>query len=376
MLRSLAMRAVLFLGLCGCSSILGLHDPSMGGVDDAPAVDGNRDGTTCYGSGLFTMCPPVAPTAALSLSGMIDTRGDSRCVIADQAMSGPSLCVMLGTTIDVADTIVIGDRPLVLVATQMITVSGTLDASSVGTTRIGAGGNVAACAAPAGGMSSQGGGGGAGGSFGTLGGRGGTGANGSAIGGVPAPAPGLVAIRGGCAGGTGGVGQTATAGGAGGASGGALYLIAAASITVTGAVFASGAGGGGGNPTVNVDRKGAGGGGGTGGLIGFDAPTISVSGIVAANGGGGGGGGDASQGMAGANGTTTQWNTPAAGGANEGGTHGAPGGAGGAGITAAADGDSVAGCCGAGGGGGGSVGIVYVKGALTGTMISPAPMIN
>lgn len=368
------MRIALLVALTGCSSIFGLHEPTKTGTDAARDSAVPLDGAFCYGTGLFTMCTNEAPAAPLSLSGMVDTRTDSRCVTFAQ-QSGPPLCVMLGTDIDVSDTVVTGDRPLVLVAANGLVVSGTLDASSVAGVRVGAGANVADCGAMAGGDNTQGGGGGAGGSFGAIGGNGGTGASALAQGGSASAPPALTFVRGGCAGGKGGIGQEADAGGVPGASGGALYLIAGSTIRVTstGAVFASGGGGGGGNPTLNIDRKGAGGGGGSGGLIGFDAPMIAIDGIVAANGGGGGGGGDAGQGQVGGNGTTRTWDVAAAGGPNEGGQHGAPGGAGGVLTTDAAAGIGLGGCCGGGGGGGGSVGVVYAKGSLAGMMISPAP---
>jgi hypothetical protein len=136
-----------------------------------------------------------------------------------------------------------------------------------------------------------GGGGGGGGSFAT-GGDGGTTAAEGAAGGRPLLRG--AAVVGGCRGGTGG-----NDGGRGGRPGGALHIVAAGRLQVTGQILADGAGGEGGG-----DRKGGGGGGG-GGHVRLQARTIDVANpaaIVITGGGGGAGGDNSNDGSSGARG--------------------------------------------------------------------------
>ncbi len=356
------------------SSSGGLSDVCVG---DEPPGDGSVDSSIdsppalpCFGTPLVA-CLTTLPSQALALPAAINTMTDCQQVLPQT--NGPELCVIAGTSVTVpATTRVTGPRGLVVVSTSTITVDGSLDASSTALVP-GGGANPSSCPAAGTGSSDAGGGaGGAGGGFATQGGDGGRGDEndngmpaGKASGGVAAATQTTAVLRGGCRGGNGGDGNGGFTTGSNG--GGAVYLIAASSITVStnGGVYASG-GGGGGGPAC-----GGGGGGGSGGMIGFDAPAITIDGKVAANGGGGGGGGGSTgASLAGTDGTTTMYNTRAPGGA-PGGGNGVAGGLGSAlgNLTGAigANGD-----CG-GGGGGGGIGVVWTHGTVTGTQISPAP---
>jgi len=181
---------------------------------------------------------------------------------------------------------VMGDLPLLVVASDKIVINGLLDVSADGIVP-GPGG------AKGGGKGGDGGGcgggikgkkdhfGGAGGSYGGQGGSGSS--KGKAPCGKPCPTP----LTGGSGGGD-GEGNL----GFGGAGGGALQLTAWTSITISGKVNAGGGGGHkGGSPDIFGEHTGAGGGGGSGGAVIMEAPQVTVDGVVAANGGGGAGAG-------------------------------------------------------------------------------------
>ncbi|TMQ05405.1 MAG: hypothetical protein E6J90_41855 [Deltaproteobacteria bacterium] len=367
------------------------NSPGLDAAADAGAADAMPDARVCFGSGLVQVCLARAPGPPITYSGTssLDTSRAASCTQTAPQTGGPELCVIAATSITVGGTLTVtGTRPLVLIGADSVSVLGTLDLSSTTSTtprRTGAGGNPGQplCVNPAAPENDNGGaGGGAGASLGTKGGDGGTGdlnnsgtpANGSARGGVASAALGAPALlRGGCRGGNGGDADAQHRGGAGGDGGGAVYLIAGNTITVSGDVFASGAGG---DTTPNTGgAEQGGGGGGTGGMIGLDAPTVSVSGHVVANGGGGGGGGALNGGTAGGDGTTASWNTRAASGSpGTGGTGSVAAGAPGTAIKLVdmlKGGDADAG----GGGGGGGLGIIWIDGKLDSAvmMISPAP---
>jgi hypothetical protein len=353
--------------------------------DDAmlgDAMPGTPDAQLCFGTGLIMVCLSSAPNRAVSFptDTLLDTTGSGNCTRTMAQTGGPELCVIAGTTVTIGGTLtVIGSRALVLIATDRMTVSGTLDASSVSSGRRGAAANQGSCANPGVGADDTGGaGGGGGGGLGTKGGTGGIGDlnnNGSPAGQgrggtAGAAQQALIVLRGGCRGGDGGAGDMQRS--LGGDGGGAVYLIAGNAIHITGDVFASGAGGGA-TPAALGSEQG-GGGGGAGGMIGLDAASLEIFGRVVANGGAGGGGGGSVGGSPGGDGTTTNWNAPAVAGTGGGsipGGNGAPGTA--IGATSNVDGSSNDG--GAGGGAGG-LGIIVVRGAISGgttTMMSPAP---
>jgi hypothetical protein len=365
----------LSVALTACSFRPGAA-PGVDALDSDAARDGvavDADDRTCASvTGLLAgQC--LRPTGALVLGGpTFDTTTDSRC---DATIA--ATCVLSAQTIEVpAAVTVTGSRPLVLFASQTIHVAGTLDVSSRHGATPGAGANSSRCNSPATlpTASNLGAGGGAGGSFGDVGGDGGAGnanlggGQPAMLGGTAALAATTVALRGGCPGQQGADGTGVNDGGVRGDGGGATYLFAAGSIAIDGAVFASGAGGQGG-----LDY-GGGGGGGSGGLIGLESPTIAVTGTVAANGGAGGGGGSVLaplQGGIGDDGATTTFN-----GVAQGGTPGFYGGTGGHGSSVASLAATSVAADAGGGGGGGGVGVIWVRGALTGTQISPTARVN
>jgi hypothetical protein len=374
--------------------------PTDAGSDTAPP----SDSALCLGGKLLgSVCLQAMPTGPVTLPATINTgaTGANGCTEIHPQTNGPSLCIITGTTIDVPTATTVraigliapgstapNTNALVLVATQAITISGTIDVSSHYNEKfdtsmtLGAGARtVAGCLVVGGdgqgGTGNNGGGGGAGGSFGGAGAAGGTGGNnGGTARGNPASAGPPTVLTGGCPGGKGGEGAgTFPSGGAGGGAGGAVYLLAGDSITVAGKINASGAGGGPGGPGDN--SSGGGGGGGAGGMIGLEGTRITVTGQLFANGGGGaGGGGKDGQNVAGKQGTDpTAPLTVAPGGSASNG--GGAGGAGTAGTTAPVAGKNGSGNfpqCGGGGGGGGAGAIrVYgVPPASLGGTISPA----
>ena len=364
----------------------------------------------CLGENLLgSLCFQKADTASLTesldvnapVSIITSIVGDSSCTVIREQADGPSLCILAYRTITVRGTGRLrasGANPLVLIAAESISISGSVDVSSQpgrDPAALGAGARAAPdCSSddtdgPLGRRTDadpDGGGGGAGGSLGSSGGAGGMSGLGAVTGGQPAPAMAPEVLVGGCAGGRGGEGvpkasATASNGGAGGAGGGAVYLLAGASLAISGQVNASGTGGMGSVGDIDGhDSGGGGGGGGSGGMIGLEAPsiTVTVTGAVYANGGGGGGGSgsldDDGKPFPGLDGSGSTAPLVAA----LGGAGGINGGAGGNGSTGAS-----AGMPGAnnqtyvqpgGGGGGGGGGLIRVFGTAPGAfsgMISP-----
>lgn len=367
--------ATVLLAAPGCSKLLGIEDFSL--APDADIDAPSPDALLCYGQGLAPVCLTSPAMGTRTLDAAIDTDTAGTCSDVIAQTGGPELCVIAAAQISVSATVTVtGSRPLVLLATDTIAVPGVLDVSSRRTpARVGAGANFSGCGAGTAPLNTtSGAGGGAGGTFSLQGARGGDGAPAGVIvnnnGVAPAAMLPVTFVRGGCKGQDGGD-SGASQGGLGGASGGAVYLFAGTTIDVQGSIFASGAG-----ATASALHAG-GGGGGAGGLIGLEAPAINVTGIVAANGANGSGGsGSTSGGVAGTDGATTAYATqPAAtsGGATGGGGGGR--GAAGAAIATIGGAGSTAVNGTAGGGGGGAAGVIYVKGTLTGTQLSPAPTI-
>lgn len=343
------------------------------------------DARACFGN-LVSICLTRLPTEPVLFAGSmppLDTGVNTSCTQVVAQNGGASLCVVAGTSVTVASSLtVVGGRPLVLIGTGTVSVTGVLDASStqIGPRR-GAGANPIGCPvnSVAGQGDTAGGGGGAGGSFGIAGGNGGDGdtndngqPGGIADGGNAAPAqPSPLVLRGGCPGGRGGASASDRPGGTGGDGGGAIYLIAGTSITIAGDVFASGAGGGATSTTTGIEQGG--GGGGAGGMIVLDAPAIDAPGRVVANGGAGGGGGGLSRGgTPGADGTTTAWDQRA-----EGGDPAEPGsgiGADGTAVDRIINLDGTSSDGGAGGASGG-LGVIWAYGSLANaTRFSPSPL--
>jgi hypothetical protein len=356
--------------LCGDHNLC--YDPSSGtcstdatATGDAVQLDAAIDAPQgCFGHLGVVVCPNDATTTGLA-PPTIDTGNAAMCSFVRNG-----LCVIAGTTFTISNNMSItGSRPLVIFASQELTINATatIDASShIGRVN-GPAANDAACTTSGLGGSDDGkvgGGGGAGGSFGTRGGSGGNGNGGSGVGmnaGTPGNAVMAMSLRGGCPGGTGG--KSSSPGGSGGSGGGAIYLIALGTITFSGKIDVSGAGGGAGPASTSS----GGGGGGSGGLVVFDAPslTFNTGSLVLASGGGGGGSSRTTTATDGSDPTIGSPLNPAPGGKGN-----PPYGDGGAGSSttspgAGTDGAPVSADTGGGGGGGGAGHIVVFSSSPT-----------
>jgi hypothetical protein len=367
----------------------GIDAPPGNGSDGGTGSDASPSGTpVCYGPTGWQVCLDAKPTGQIQVIGSLpspaifDTDHNEQCLRTTPASwiaTQPDACIVAGDTLTIGSLSVVGSRPLVLVAETRITVAVLLDAAShrntSPTARVGAGTAAAADCKPFPSNPGSGppGGGGAGGGFLFPGGTGGTGDGTSVPGGQPAAGfvGGPSTLRGGCAGQPGAGGKPDDSG----AGGGAVYLVSAGTIAITGTIDVSGAGGAG------EDNLHGGGGGGSGGMIVLYASVITPSGAAALIAdGGGGGGGSAQSGvmMKGQDGHEPNLGMPLvpATGGHGGILNGGEGGDGGngypalsttmPGITGAA-GDSGAG----GGGGGGGGGYIQANHALTGAAVSP-----
>jgi hypothetical protein len=373
------------LALAGCSKVnpdfCPSHpdDPRCGGTlidsgmgSDSGGSDAVDSGNGCLGAGVFEICPMGAAMTAKTLSGAIDTNGSMCHSTQLWKTSGqtPS-CFIVGTSITVSNVTVTGSRPLVLVATGTITVTGHLDASSrQNPTQTGPGQPATPCGtfgAPGDDTGAGGGGGASLAATGAGGGNGGSGNAGAAAAGtaympfltVP---PGL--LRAGCTGSRGGDGQGI--GGTGGRGGGAVYLAASTiSLGAAAVVNVSGAG------AAAPGKSAGGGGGGSGGMLLLHAADFSITAgaKLVANGGAGSSGGDgnnAGNGNPGGDPDPLNPMTQAAGGQN-------PGGKGGDGYALGMPAENGANGVSstAGGGGGGAGGYIQSNQMLTNATVSP-----
>ncbi|HUS30707.1 MAG TPA: hypothetical protein VMZ53_19490 [Kofleriaceae bacterium] len=356
MSHRLAVVVVVAVATSGCRYLLGDADEARdSGSNDSDTTNDPRCGWGSSGLPQGGICLDELPSEPVSLGTSLDTDTSPLCVAYSKG--GGTYCVIAGTTITIDSVRVVGSKPLVVVATESVSVVGASDLASR-TVGPPAAGSDPANGCDAGIGPNDGNNpetrGGAGGSFGGRGGRGGlrNAQPPSPTSGVPGQPVQLAApatLRGGCRGQDG-----FGAGGAlGGAGGGAVYVIAANQIDIatTGSLNASGAGGAGGA----VRRGGAG--GGSGGMIVLDALVVNIRGAVFANGGGGGEGG----GM----------NNPGNPGGDSDGTLAAPGGNGGAGegsdggagsFQTMLDGSDPAQTANteSGGGGGGAAGVIWI----------------
>src|SRR5262245_20265044 len=219
--RSSCMRALwlsLLWGACG-SVHASLPDSGAAPDADTEAPDGGAvdasvppvDASPCVEGGFVRLCLTELPTGPFTVvtSLQLDVDRDSRC--ASFTPSNPAWCVISGTRITVAAGVTLSGistihrRALVLIATEVIQIDGTLDvASHIVNTRMhvqGAGAQATECVNPSGAVWP---GGGAGGSFRSRGGNGGTALNMGAAGIAAAATTALDKLRGGCAGGSGG----------------------------------------------------------------------------------------------------------------------------------------------------------------------------
>jgi hypothetical protein len=284
----------LMVGSCGYPPL-----PRFGGdAGDARADADTRetpDANLCFGSyvkvcfdavGDVPTAPAPLPDAVLvefdtETSTMCDQHNDRKadyCVIA-----GAGMVIQAGHALRA-----FGKKPLVLLSTTTITMSGSIDVSSnhsPGATNLGAGANPTGMCAGL--VEATGNSGGYGGSFHGAGGVGASAGGGTSGGPAAAMDSFPPSLRGGCPGGNGSTMAGGTPG-AGGSGGGAVALVAMTSILVDSEIRASGAGGHGG-----AGNTSGGGGGGSGGMIVLEAPMVMDTGgaKVWANGGGGGQGG-------------------------------------------------------------------------------------
>ncbi|CAN5385158.1 hypothetical protein BH11MYX1_BH11MYX1_33410 [soil metagenome] len=364
------MACCVWVGLAACGRI-GFESSSVPNVIDGLPPDA-PGATTCFGPPGWSVCLTALPTQPLTLPGSIDTSASASMCSSDASIVGqPSLCFVVATDLAITSNVrVTGDRALVLVATNAITVDALLDVSAHSTGTDGPGGRESsACStfptAPE--LDNSGGGGGAGGSFLTKGGKGGTGnANAAAGGTPPSGSAGPSVLRPGCAGQNGGDGIGASSHCTGGSGGGGVYLVADHAIVVgpNGTISASGAAG---SCLTPGQYYGGGGGGGSGGTIVLYASMVTtMSGAVVLADGGGGAAGSSSSRLGDRGAEPSNPMVQAAGGASPGGTGGA-----GYAVASGASGAGPGGANAGGGGGGGGAGYVRSSAALGVANVSP-----
>lgn len=244
----------------------------------------------------------------------------------------------------------VGARPVQLVVVGDASIRGVVSVAPFFTGVQPAGSPASSCAVAQPGAGNRQGGGGGG--FGSTGGRGGD--NGGLGGGNTAT---WMPLRAGCAG---AAGYRPSGMSLPGQGGGALQLIVADTLTMSGGVVTASGGGG----RAGTGSNEGGGGGGSGGTVIIEARIINLSGgAVTANGGGGGEGGDTGQ-MSddGARGPIDSLSAfPAA---NSSTSSGGVGGIGGDNGTLSG-GDGSAGGSRGGGGGGGSTGLIFIRGTVS-----------
>jgi len=362
------VRVVLVL-CAGCS-----FTPPTAAPDDGSDSDG--DSSRCFGvAPSFQFCLTEDPpdTFSVGTPTTLDTSTTTDCTALPTPPAGVTVCLRAAKTITISSTLLVtGPNPLVLLATEALTIPGIIDVSSKHGAQTGAGANATACnsGTPAT-VGANGGGGAGGGSFGTKGGDGARGDDGNIPNGTAGAAASLPVglLRGGCKGGTGGNGAAGAQGGGGGDGGGAVYLLSGGAINISGKILASGAGG---SEGVN-SRAGAGGGGSGGMIVLFAGTTMNVAtATIVATGGGGGEGADNSNPCdPGDDPDPDLPLVPALGGQGGCGA-GGNGGNGAVAITEGAPGVQ-AGDAGGGGGGGGGVIRVLSTHQLTGATVSPPP---
>jgi hypothetical protein len=352
-------------------------DPRCGGMMQDAGADAPDSGTITadarldFGAGTYAIRLLEPPSGTLTLISTPLNTDSAQCLTSQVWVNSnqPAACfrVAADITIDASISVpVTGTRPLVLLAANTITISGTLDvASHTGATSGGPGSPHSSCMpgiSP--GMDGSGGGGGAGGTFAGRGGDGG-GGNGSSNGGASAmnTVNNPLYLRAGCNGQTGATGGT---GGAVGRGGGGVYIVAGNQITLAGGrINASGAGGRSGT------SRGGGGGGGSGGMIVLYAPSITTDANtkLVANGGGGAGGTSTSGGGDGQDPNPGNPSVGGIGGTADSGCGTNLGGAGQASNVVAPGGPGASNC--GGGGGGGGIGYIQSNVSLSAAMTSP-----
>jgi hypothetical protein len=347
-------------------------DARLDAMPDAPNLCFGSYVRVCFDTAMDIPTTPAPLPADLTIE--VDTESSPLCNQANSRKN--DFCVIAGSTVTLVtgqSLRAFGTKPLVLLATTTIVLSGALDAGSNrnpgGALSLGAGANpVGMCA----GLTEAGGN--SGGYGGSFHGQGGTGSSQDGTAGTPSAAMASFppSLRGGCPGGSGSTTRVGTGvPGLGGSGGGAVALVAAMSIRIDGEIRASGSGGRGGS-----GNESGGGGGGSGGMVVLETPSLidSVGGRIIANGGGGGQGGAPQKTTPGDNngqdgGESTAPMTAGMGGLDSN-KDGGTGGNGSTGVLAGRAGSQGVGN-GGGGAGGGGAGFVHAPGVATGR-VSPA----
>jgi hypothetical protein len=338
--------ALALLVACG-----GGGGPSDGGTDGGPPnvgftpsnVDVSKLDTTGIADVTFTANGQIQTDQGGSMSAT----GGFRYAELTQGFGRPKLGVFVVRSLTVASGVTVsvqGADALVVLALDHIDVSGTLLGNSTFNPLRTAPGAVDFAMPNALGQGLGGGGAatgdtsGGGGGFCGHGGAGATLLTTPAAGGTSYGTANLIPLLAGSGGGNGALSESV--------AGGAIELVAANAITVSGAINVGGRGGGGGGTYMAGSSQEASG-GGSGGAILLESQTVTVTGTLAANGGGGG------QGNHGARGADATPDATAAPGGNDG-TSGSPGGNGSGGFITGGLAGQVAASTSAGGGGGGA----------------------
>jgi hypothetical protein len=288
--------------LIACTSNMQVGDDDGGG-DDTSSVLGftasNLDADSLDFSGVGDVVVSGGKTWQTDLGGLLGSSNSAAYNYQEIHQAGGGLTLGVFTVNSLvldadARVHVRGADALVIVALDSIEIDGVIDANSQFAGAYVGAGAASDSTSPADGLGGGGGktgdhvtsAGGAG--FCGAGGAGGTPSGTPAAGGSPYGSPALSPLVAGSEGGAGTLG-------AGGAGGGAVQLVAANRITVTGTIHLGGEGGTG-SGVFGSGLSQTASGGGSGGALLLEAATISMSGMIAANGGGGGGddyGGDA-----------------------------------------------------------------------------------
>jgi hypothetical protein len=356
---------VVFVAVVGCG-----YPPLPANLDATPA----DAGTICFGE-IVPICFPTSkvPAAAkvLPMVEEIDTdMTDSGSLCNQDHDQRTKYCVVAaaGLTLPAGATLTAhGDKPLVLLSTAAMDLSGDIDVGSHRAGLRGPGANpteTGACSFTMAPVGPTMGGGGYGGSLGTPGGGGGNAATQTTGGGLAGSKLDTfpTELRGGCKGGDGSKIVDPLA--VGGDGGGAIALVAAMQIHVDAMINASGGGGQGG---LAIASNG-GGGGGSGGMIVFDSSVPLTFGARVKLWANGGGGAQGSSALLGGNGGESTDPMQAAPGGSGSGTGGA-GGSGSLGSDSGAGGTTTT--VGGGGGGGGGGGFIHAPGFTDPASISP-----
>jgi hypothetical protein len=233
--------ALVVLGGCGFRASPAGGSISDSGGDTGPPIDAPVDGAGLEGAvtpfclGTFINVCVDPPQSVAMLTTAIDTSSSPQCqpytstpAIDACVVTGNGIVIAGGTTIAVT-----GGKPLILLSTDEITISGVLDAASHQGKPSGPAADAGPC--PTAGFTnpttSGQGGGGWGGTFGTGGGNGGNGAGGN--GGIPVAAFTTTTLRGGCPGSDGADNGLGHGRGGRGHGGGAVVLLAASTLTIS-----------------------------------------------------------------------------------------------------------------------------------------------